>query len=175
MSDKDKSGTLSKAEVEELCEICLSKFIPNKKGEDSMVIQLIEYFTRLLFSCLDVDINTEEIPLQKLRDAIINVRKITPRERQTISKMLVLIYFVIVFSGPSREWSSLFLLRNQLINNNNILQKDNLTKSPFSIYIILFSGKTMYYVPLIKAFTMFSIQTYSIHLSTHLHTWYITK
>jgi hypothetical protein len=86
VSDKDKSGTLSKAEVEELCEICLSKFIPNKKGEDSIVIQLIEYFTRLLFSCLDVDINTEEIPLQKLRDAIINVRKITLQERERESK-----------------------------------------------------------------------------------------
>jgi len=97
--------------VEELCEICLSKFIPNKKGEDSIVIQLIEYFTRLLFSCLDVDINTEEIPLQKLRDAIINVRKITLQKRETkefMNELLIFICFCrvilrVIFSVSSVE------------------------------------------------------------------------
>lgn len=75
MSDKDKSGSLSKAEVEELCDICLSKFIPRSIDEsDTIIEELTEYFTKLLFSCLSVDINSEEIPLQKLRDAIINVK-----------------------------------------------------------------------------------------------------
>lgn len=37
-----------------------------------MVSGLVEYFTRLLFTSLEVDIE-DEIPLHKLKDAIINV------------------------------------------------------------------------------------------------------
>lgn len=40
-----------------------------------MVSGLVEYFTRLLFTSLEVDIE-DEIPLHKLKDAIINVQNI---------------------------------------------------------------------------------------------------
>ncbi|KAL4502332.1 hypothetical protein ABPG72_011919 [Tetrahymena utriculariae] len=66
--DTDKSGNLSKGEIEQLCRICLQKFVVT--GQDNILDQLVEYFTRLLFTSLNVDIESE-IPLDKIKKAII--------------------------------------------------------------------------------------------------------
>ncbi|EGR29519.1 leucine rich repeat protein [Ichthyophthirius multifiliis] len=70
VADTDKSGTLAKEEISELCEICLDKILPKQGDDDYMVQDLVEYFTKLLFASLDVDIE-DEIPLYKLKDAIV--------------------------------------------------------------------------------------------------------
>ncbi|EAR89613.2 hypothetical protein TTHERM_00161290 (macronuclear) [Tetrahymena thermophila SB210] len=66
--DADKSGNLSRIEIEELCRICLQKFLV--AGQDNILDQLVEYFTRLLFTSLNVDLE-KEIPLDKIKQAII--------------------------------------------------------------------------------------------------------
>ncbi|KAL4470232.1 hypothetical protein ABPG74_011843 [Tetrahymena malaccensis] len=66
--DADKSGNLSKEEIQELCRICLQKFLV--AGQDNILDQLVEYFTRLLFTSLNVDLDSE-IPLDKIKKAII--------------------------------------------------------------------------------------------------------
>ncbi|EWS75956.1 hypothetical protein TTHERM_000161279 (macronuclear) [Tetrahymena thermophila SB210] len=70
VADTDRGGTLSKEEISELCYICLDKILPKEGEDDSMVQGLVEYFTRLLFTSLDVD-PEEDIPLHKLKNAII--------------------------------------------------------------------------------------------------------
>ncbi|EGR31085.1 leucine rich repeat protein [Ichthyophthirius multifiliis] len=71
VADTDKSGTLAKEEISELCNICLKKILPVQNGDDSMIKDLVDYFTKLLFSSLNVDLE-DEIPLYKLKDAILN-------------------------------------------------------------------------------------------------------
>ncbi|KAL4502333.1 hypothetical protein ABPG72_011920 [Tetrahymena utriculariae] len=70
VADTDRGGTLSKEEISELCYICLDKILPKEGEDDSMVQGLVEYFTRLLFTSLDVD-PEEDIPLHKLKNAIV--------------------------------------------------------------------------------------------------------
>jgi hypothetical protein len=62
VADTDKSNNLSKDEIHELCFICLDKILPKGGEDDRMVEDLVEYFTKLLFSSLGVDPD-DEIPL----------------------------------------------------------------------------------------------------------------
>ena len=85
VADTDKSGNLSKTEISELCQICLDKILPKEGDDDSMVSGLVEYFTRLLFTSLEVD-PEDEIPLHKLKDAIVNVTAEIIKYFRNISK-----------------------------------------------------------------------------------------
>jgi len=64
---------LSKDEIFKLCKICLSKYI-KEDGEDTFLDDLCEYFTKLIFSAVQIDI-TEEIPLNTIKSTIIQVLK----------------------------------------------------------------------------------------------------
>lgn len=61
---------LSKDEILKLCKICLSTYI--KEEGDNFLDDLCEYFTKLIFSAVKIDIN-EEIPLKTIKAAIIQV------------------------------------------------------------------------------------------------------
>ena len=61
---------LSKDEIFKLCKICLSKYI--KEEGDSFLDDLCEYFTKLIFSAVQIDV-TEEIPLKIIKSTIIQV------------------------------------------------------------------------------------------------------
>jgi len=61
---------LSKDEVSKLCKICLSKYI--KEEGDNFLDDLCEYFTKLIFSSVQIDLS-EEIPLNTIKSAIIQV------------------------------------------------------------------------------------------------------
>ena len=63
---------LSREEVFKLCKICLSKYI--KEEGDSFLDDLCDYFTKLIFSAVQIEL-TEEIPLKTIKSAIIQVKK----------------------------------------------------------------------------------------------------
>lgn len=61
---------MSKEEIFKLAKICLKKFITSE--EDEFLDNLCEYFTKLIFSSVDIPMD-EEIPMQAIKDAIISV------------------------------------------------------------------------------------------------------
>ncbi|KAM3134789.1 hypothetical protein pb186bvf_013114 [Paramecium bursaria] len=69
IADKDGNGQLSRDEVYNLAHICLGRYI--KSDQQKLLEQLCEYFTKLIFETLEVNIN-EEIPLKKIKDAILS-------------------------------------------------------------------------------------------------------
>lgn len=62
---------LSEQEIFKLCKICLSKYI--KEEGDNFLDDLCGYFTKLIFSAVQIDM-TEEIPLKTIKDAILLVK-----------------------------------------------------------------------------------------------------
>ena len=72
IADEDGNGNLSREEIFNLCTICLSKYM-NSATDPQFFQDLAEYFTRLIFNAVNVDIN-EEIPLHKIKDAIVEDR-----------------------------------------------------------------------------------------------------
>ena len=62
---------LSKTEIFNLCKICLSKFISEKES-DHFLNNLCDYFTKLIFGAVGIDIE-EEIPLETIKEAILSV------------------------------------------------------------------------------------------------------
>lgn len=71
IADEDGNGLLSKTEIFNLCKICLSKFISEKNG-DTFLTELCEYFTKLIFLAVDIDIE-DEIPMTTIKQAILSV------------------------------------------------------------------------------------------------------
>ena len=69
IADDDMNGKLSREEIYNLCTVCLSKYM-NQTNDPQFFEGLAEYFTKLIFNAVEVDI-TEEIPLQKIKDAIV--------------------------------------------------------------------------------------------------------
>lgn len=61
---------LSKEEIFNLCEICLGKFISKKEG--GFLTELCEYFTKLIFETVGIDID-DEIPMQLMKQVILDV------------------------------------------------------------------------------------------------------
>lgn len=70
IADEDGNGTLSKEEIYSLCSICLSKFI-NQENDPNFFSELAEYFTKLIFNSLNVNIK-DEIPLSKIKETILS-------------------------------------------------------------------------------------------------------
>lgn len=60
ISDTDGNGNLSADEIFKLSRICLSKYI---RDSEEFLDMLCEYYTRLIFQVVNVDIN-DEIPLE---------------------------------------------------------------------------------------------------------------
>jgi len=71
IADEDGNGMLSKTEIFNLCKICLSKFISSKE-KDLFLDNLCDYFTKLIFGAMNIDIE-EEIPLKTIKEAILSV------------------------------------------------------------------------------------------------------
>ena len=69
IADKDENGMLSKEEIFELSKICLGKYI--HETEDGFLDMLCEYFTKLIFSAVNIDID-DEIPLELIKNTILN-------------------------------------------------------------------------------------------------------
>jgi len=69
IADADGNGLLSKQEVFDLAKVCLKKFIAD--AEDGFLNDLCEYFTKLIFSSVGIDMD-DEIPLQAIKEAIIS-------------------------------------------------------------------------------------------------------
>lgn len=65
---------LSKEEIMKLCKICLSKFISEKES-DHFLDDLCEYFTKLIFGAVGIDIE-DEIPLTTIKEAILSVERL---------------------------------------------------------------------------------------------------
>ncbi|KRX04958.1 hypothetical protein PPERSA_06592 [Pseudocohnilembus persalinus] len=69
IADEDGNGSLSWEEIYDLAKICLSKYIKNE--DDGFLEMLCEYYTKLIFQIVNVDVN-EEIPLELIKQTIIN-------------------------------------------------------------------------------------------------------
>lgn len=70
IADDDGNGQLSKKEIFDLCKICLGKFIKSEENE-TFLDDISEYFTKLIFSAVDIDIESE-IPLSKIKETILS-------------------------------------------------------------------------------------------------------
>lgn len=71
IADDDGNGQLSKKEIFELCKICLEKYIKTNDGNDQFLDDISNYFTRLIFAAVEIDIE-EEIPLEKIKETILS-------------------------------------------------------------------------------------------------------
>jgi hypothetical protein len=71
MADEDGNGRLSKDEIFNLCKIGLLKIIKDD-GEGGVLDELCEYFTKLIFEAVKIDID-DEIPMGTLKDTILSV------------------------------------------------------------------------------------------------------
>lgn len=74
ISDREQVGSLSKEQIKELADISLSKFVHKSTPDDPIVENLVDYFTKLLFESLHVDLD-QRMPLETLKNAIIQVSK----------------------------------------------------------------------------------------------------
>jgi len=91
---------LSYDEIFKLAKICLKKFVTDEG--DQFLDDLCEYFTRLIFSSVDIS-QDEEIPLQAIKEAIISVYHLFDIILiETFREMLNLIYWqcfvVLIFN-----------------------------------------------------------------------------
>lgn len=73
---------LSEEEINKLCKICLSKYVKC----DDFLDELVEYFTKLIFSAVNIDID-DEIPMETIKKAILEGNQ----ERELLS--FFFIYF----------------------------------------------------------------------------------
>lgn len=71
IADDDGNGQLSKKEIFELCKICLEKYIKTNDENDQFLDDISNYFTRLIFAAVEIDIE-EEIPLEKIKETILS-------------------------------------------------------------------------------------------------------
>ncbi len=73
VADLNGNGKLSRDEIYSLCKICLSKFIKNTP--DGYLDELCFSFTNIIFDTLGYDFadDTQEIPLEAIRDAVFAV------------------------------------------------------------------------------------------------------
>ena len=69
MADKDANGYLARDEVFTLCKVSLEKFL----NEDEFLNSLSDFFTKIIFSAVNIDINSE-IPLDKIQKTILEVK-----------------------------------------------------------------------------------------------------
>lgn len=66
------NGQLSKDEIFNLSRICLSRYVKeDSPGGVEFLDLLCEYFTRLIFQSVEIDIE-EEIPMAKIKEAILS-------------------------------------------------------------------------------------------------------
>ena len=71
IADDDGNGQLSQKEIFDLCKICLAKYIKIDEGEENFLDDISNYFTRLIFAAVNIDIDSE-IPLAKIKQTIIS-------------------------------------------------------------------------------------------------------
>eukprot|EP01017_Pseudomicrothorax_dubius_P007121 TRINITY_DN12159_c0_g1_i1.p2 TRINITY_DN12159_c0_g1~~TRINITY_DN12159_c0_g1_i1.p2 ORF type:complete len:104 (+),score=12.52 TRINITY_DN12159_c0_g1_i1:279-590(+) len=69
IADEDGNGHLSRDEIFNLCKVCLSKFIESE--HDTFLDELCEYFTKLIFESVKIDID-QEIPLNTIKQTILS-------------------------------------------------------------------------------------------------------
>ena len=69
IADRDQNGQLSQQEVFDLCKICLEKFI-KEDPEDPFLIELCDYFTRLIFNSVNISMD-KEISLKLIKKKIL--------------------------------------------------------------------------------------------------------
>lgn len=69
IADLDGNGMLSWDEIYDLARICLSRYITENGEEDTFLNDLCHYFTRLIFSAVGIDIESE-IPLSLIKKVI---------------------------------------------------------------------------------------------------------
>ena len=71
-ADENNDGTLSEDEIFKLCKFCLSKYLP----EDQFLDNICEFYTRLIFKTVNIDIEGE-ISLQDIKDTILGNKNLT--------------------------------------------------------------------------------------------------
>ena len=71
IADDDGNGQLSKKEIFDLCKTCLAKYIKTDEGDEAFLEDISNYFTKLIFASVSIDIESE-ITLSKIKQTIIS-------------------------------------------------------------------------------------------------------
>lgn len=107
IADEDGNGKLSAEEVFKLCKTSLSKFMNSDQEFLNLVCQ---YYTKLIFSSVGFDPETEEIPLEKIKEAILSV-KISTKPRETKKAIYYQCSVVRIFNLKFLRLSGYYWLR----------------------------------------------------------------